>query len=201
MSDTSDRTVAGPTHRDLYLLAVGIFVGVLLGPAVLGRLAPRAYQDMFIGRSAADKKLELLESTYEEDLRKIQEGLRGATEVALTEALAKRETEHRQARLPLQAQVELDRKAHAQRVAGWMTALIVAVAAFMVIEVVIEPAGSAVRASWRGRVASVRYALIATWAALLLAQPALLLQVPVLFLLLVIAVAVAASAIPLGRAA
>lgn len=49
-----------------------------------------------------------------------------------------------------------------------------------------------------GRLITARYALAALWIAIVLAQPALLKQLPVLFVALLLAVALAAALIPLG---
>ena len=43
----------GPDHRDLYLIVVGVLLGVLLGPGVLGRFAPNVYDRIFVGRDSA----------------------------------------------------------------------------------------------------------------------------------------------------
>ncbi|MEM1107746.1 MAG: hypothetical protein AAGH99_03555 [Planctomycetota bacterium] len=51
----------GPT--ELYILAAGLLLGILLGPAVLGRIAPQAHAALFGGGPATQQLLEYEDET------------------------------------------------------------------------------------------------------------------------------------------
>ncbi len=53
--------IPGPT--ELYILAAGLLLGILLGPAVLGRLAPTAHATLFGGGPATQQLLDYEKET------------------------------------------------------------------------------------------------------------------------------------------
>ncbi len=188
-----------PDVGGVYLLVAGIVLGVLLGPAVFGRLAPSVYEEVFLGggpiaqqladeQAETDRQLQLLEQT-------------GVTEVALTEQLAGRE----QAMVLLRAQLEEARRQRLGELKGLAGALMLALIGIMLIESLLGPDLSAkgpVRVNPAlGRLITARYALAALWIALVLARPALLKQLPIGFVALLIVVALAAALVPLGKKA
>lgn len=52
-----------PGPVELYILAAGLLLGVLLGPAVLGRVAPTAHAGLFGGGPATQQLIEYEEET------------------------------------------------------------------------------------------------------------------------------------------
>lgn len=176
----------GPDHRELYLLAAGVIAGILLGPAVLGRVAPGAYHEAFPSVERARLELDALERSLA-DIRARQRQV-GATDVAIIEFEAPR-LARRQA---LQAEVE-----RALRSRGRSTALLLAIAMAMILEAVLDSS----RRVQRRRLSRARYALIATWIALVLAQPETLGRVPLPFLALLALLVLVAAAAPGGAGA
>ena len=176
----------GPDHRELYLLAAGVIAGILLGPAVLGRVAPEAYHEAFPSVERARLELDALERSLA-DIRARQRQV-GATDVAIIEFEAPR-LARRQA---LQAEVE-----RALRSRGRSTALLLAIAMAMILEAVLDSS----RRVQRRRLSRARYALIAVWIALVLAQPETLGRVPLPFLALLALLVLVAAAAPGGAGA
>ena len=170
------------------MLIAGIVLGVVLGPAVLGRISPPAYTALFGGRAHAQNI-----ATREEQMRRQLKSL------VETGATVEAQTNHQEA-------LNLLRKALKQkqdhRAAGLATALVLALIATMVIECLVSPqlraAGSAVVSPAIGRLSTIRYALVALWITVVLARPTMLQQVPLLFAALVILVALSVGLVPLG---
>ena len=188
----SPRVIAGADHRDVYLLALGIVLGVLIGPQVLGRWAPAAYDRLFVGGGQAQRELDDFDRHVSEELRRLNGT--GATKTAIEEKAAEllkdraEKSERRDANL----------RQHAAWLAGQMNALLLALLVFMIVEAVTDPA-SAWGARFRNRLATVRYALMALWLALLLGQQQWLRDVPLAFLALLVVVALLAAVVPLRR--
>lgn len=186
-----------PDHRDLYLLVAGVALGVLLSAAVLGNLWPRAYHEFFVGGYEEHRQLIALQQRQAETLATLE-----ATDVTDV-AIAEQQRQFEQQRVPLQAELQQARNEHLDALAGRISALIVAIALVMVLEVLVSPEPAAGRRAAvppaLSRLISVRYALLALWIAMVIARPAVLGELSLLFILLVIAVALAVAFIPLGR--
>ncbi len=186
-----------PDLGGLYLLVAGLLLGVLLGPAVLGRAAPSLYQQVFVG---GGEVLQQIQDEQEKTRQQI-EALEGSdvTEVAITEQLAGRE----QQLVLLKAQYEKARGERLGELTGWTSALMLAVIAIMLIESLLSPDVSEGKTlqvpTALGRLITARYALAALWITIAMAQPALLKQLPILFLALLVIVALAAALVPLGK--
>lgn len=188
-----------PDHRDLYLLIAGVALGVLLSAAVLGNLWPQAYHDLFVGGYDVHRQVIAMQQRHAETLATLE--TTDVTDVAIAE----QQQQFEQQLMPLQAELQQARNEHLDALAGRLSALIVAIALVMVLEVLVSPqpaAGqrAAVPAALN-RLISVRYALLALWLALVIARPAALGELSLLFVLLVIAVALAVAFVPLGRRA
>ncbi len=179
------RVESTQSHANLILLAVGLLVGLLAGPFVLGRLSPSTYAKLFEA-GEAQQKLEV----FEEDAAR---RLHAAKQIGVTGEY-----------LPeLQREIDVQRReltrardaARARNVQSYMTAVLLALVAIMVVEALQSHAGSLIAR----RLTTIRYALAAIWLALLLAVPQPLLQVSMLFVGLLIAIALIVGLIPLGR--
>jgi hypothetical protein len=186
MPSTPAVQIAGPDHRDLYLIVIGILAGILLGPYVLGRVKPEVYRRAFVGGveearlvRERDRQIEAIE----------KRGMAGASDVALLEKVG----DLRKQQAPLIANYEKAIRERSDRLARLTTALVLAIVALMVIETLVDPA----RPDLRARLATARYAVVAAWLALLFARPELLKSLPMLFLGGVIVVAIAAALVPL----
>lgn len=186
-----------PDVGGLYLLVAGIVLGVLLGPAVLGRVAPSIYQDVFVGGGEIAK--ELIESQAETQRQLEALEATGVTDVALPEQVMARE----QQLVLLKAQLDQAQRDRLGELIGWTGALMLAVIAVMMIESLVSPdvsAGKTMKVPPAlGRLITARYALAALWITIVLAQPALLKQLPILFVGLLVVVALAAALVPLGK--
>jgi len=188
-----------PDVGGLYLIVAGILLGVLLGPAILGRVAPQTYQDVFVGGAAVMRQIDDEQAGLDGRLEALE--ATGVTEAALHEQLMR----HEQETVVLQAKLQQAQRGRLDELTGWAQALMLAVIAVMVIESLLGPdikAGGAARVHPAlGRLITARYALSALWVALLLARPELLKQLPIVFVVLLIAVALATALVPLGKKA
>jgi hypothetical protein len=189
-----------PTHHvspfpglgGLYLLIAGIILGVLLGPAVLGRLAPSIYEDAFVGGTQQRQELFENKTQIEAQAQTLLEI--GVTDAAIPEHLLQIKQQEIAWRVAIQQ--------HLNTLVGWTTALMLAVIAVMMLESLMSPDTQAKNtfevSPALGRLATARYALSALWIAIMLAQPKLLTQLPIAFAGLLVLVSLAAALVPLG---
>jgi len=195
------RSTAGPDPLDLVLIIMGILAGLMLSPNVLGQFLPEIYDRFFLGSVDAQVQSKIFDQVTEQHLKQMQDRLQatGVTEAAIAEAIVE-----------LVAQRNAGAKSHgdaiivaqAQRLAflrDRLTALVLATLAIMILETVLAPGGvGSVRANrMLRRLATVRYALMAVWVALILAQPDMLGSLPIVFVALLVAVGLVAALVPL----
>lgn len=174
-------------HRELYLLVAGLLLGLLAGPWVLGRAAPDFYARTFVGGTTQLK--ELAQTQHELALRRAV-----VLETKSETVLADFELEAAAKVRPLiQAweKAKLERSQELQRI---MSAVALAIACIMGLEALLL-------GQWQHRAMSARYALMALWLAMLLAQPAMLAELPMVLVLLLVLVAGASVLLPLKRTA
>jgi preprotein translocase subunit SecF len=180
----------------MYLLVAGIVLGVLMGPAVLGRLAPTIYRDAFVGGADLTQQIAEKIADAEQQIRTLQDI--GTTPAAIVEQSNLRDLQL----VKLRAQREQAQRDHLAKLIGLTTALMLAVIAIMMLEALVSPETKAGRPTTvppaLGRLVAARYALTAMWLAVVIAQPALLARLPVAFAGLLIVVAVAVALVPLG---
>ncbi len=174
------------SHRDLYLLIVGLLVGLILGP-ILSRLRPDLHTDAFVGGRQQAQLLVALDQRHQEQAQRL--AATGVTPAAIEELRQSVERE----RLPLLALGEQEQRRKLDNLSALALTLALAFAAVMIVEAVIDPA----RAVARANLATGRYALLAALLALLLVQPRLVAGVSPLFLLLLILLTLAACLVPL----
>lgn len=191
-----------PDRRHLLLLAVGVVIGVLLGPAVLGRVSPAGYRAVFAGEGAAVAALraELGELERQRDeLSRLAE-VSGVTAVAIEENRAAIDREA----MVIEKALAYERlRMGFLQSASLVLGLVVALVVVMIFEAVISPRpgreGRAVLTPMQGRVTTIRYALLSAVLAVLVARPSLLNEVPWVFVVLLLAVIAAAGFVPLGN--
>lgn len=180
------------------MLVAGVVIGMLLSPAVLGRVAPGVYDGLFgSGGSEASRLVAAEDVRIAAEL----EGLRltDATDVALRE----HEARQIEATLPIRMRAAEEQAAGERTRLGWMMALILGAAVVMALESLVSPSATegerVVVPPTLGRLITARYALIAAWLALAIAQPALLRSLPLVFTALLVGFALLVALVPLGR--
>ncbi len=189
-----------PGHRDLYVLALGLVLGIALGPSVLGRLAPEAYASLF-GVAGARAQLDEARQTSDVQLREF--ATKGATDEQIAQLTEQRDLQLLQLEGAVVGQMN-------NRALQLMLGLLMALAVTFVAEAAWSPVpkrnneGVAdedrlMVSAWTGRLTTVRYALLAGVFTLLLARPPLFEQTPWAFTLLVVAISFGAAALPLGK--
>jgi hypothetical protein len=181
-----------PTASHVYLIVAGILLGVLAGPAVLGRLAPAAHRAVFDGPDAAaiETEREQAEQRFLEDVKGID-----VTPEYVQERLD-------EIQMVAEAKREDGRDRQTERTAVLVAALVLGLLVTMILEAVLAPdARPGERAEvppTLGRLITVRYALAGLIVAVLVGSPVLLWATPKAFAVLIILVALVVGLIPLG---
>ena len=200
----------GPNHRDLWLLVVGLLLGILAGPAVFGRWAPDQYEHFFANDLKAQRieamadlreisKLNAVQSNRQEVARALAET--GVTPEAIDEAADAVNADIAKLQQPIiddlrQRQVNLEAGASANL--GRLLTLVLLLLGAALLETLWAPEAITIRR----RLITVRFALLALLLAYVAAQPAWLIEVvdPVFTGALIVAVVVVAI-VPISRRA
>jgi hypothetical protein len=197
MASSADKpTVVSPLpdHRHLYLLVAGVLIGILLSPAVAGRVLPQGWQTWFFGGAEIEQRLEQIRDEAGQQIERLDEA--DANRETVQERVA--ENNHRIADARRRLVAHRDRTA-----ARYLLSLTLALGVVMVLEAVLAPPlqpGNQSRAAVSpafGRLITVRYALLAVWVALLLMRPSLLGLGTLGFAAAVLAVALLLGLVPL----
>lgn len=211
------------------MLVAGVVLGVLLGPAVLGRLMPDQHDVLFVGSGdtgaleQAQAELEDFLTNTERREAKINEiiaqyELVGAEDdsiaiakeeqiVALTNSFADEEEALRGAVVLAQGEVEVRRQTQREKLSGMAMAMLLAIAALFATESILSPQrdeleqGRAALSPMLSRLVTVRYGLMAGWLLLMLAQPIWLRGIDPIFGGLLLAVVLVVGLVPLGKKA
>jgi len=163
----SSGDASSPSAMHIYILVAGLLIGVLLGPGVLGRIAPDLYGQWFLG--GADVRAEFVEARQAyldsiDEFEAVQEEV-GASVEALREKVTRVTTEFRNQTVPVyRAREQAAIAAHEQRIFTMLSILVGLVAVIMVLEAVAGAGG-------RSMLVLARYGLIALWIAVVLAAP------------------------------
>lgn len=192
---------ATPTHA--YLIVVGIVLGVLAGPGVLGRFAPDVHRDLFGGLTA--EQSQLLDGKLQDHRDQMLDQLKrlegtGVSKDRVQERLDEFKIEEDAIRADIARQTQ---SARLQGVLPMLMAVMLGVVAVVLLESVLGPQvdkrGRAVVLPLHGRLVTVRYGLLAVWTMLVLAQPAALLAMNPVFAIALVAVALVVGLVPLGK--
>lgn len=209
------------------MLVAGVVLGVLLGPAVLGRFAPQVYDQMFIGsgdlteldqaqaelddflsnadtrQAIIDKVIKQYEAFSEEDT-----SIKTARDEQLME-INNRFADEQQAlqsnvdtvRIPILA----NQQAHRQKLQGMVTMMLLLIVLILVAEAILSPQrdeleeGKTTLPPALSRLITIRYGLAAGWLLLMLAQPVWLKGIDLTFGVLLLVIVLLAGLMPLGK--
>ncbi len=192
-----------PDHRDMYLLILGLIVGLVISPWIMGRFMSDVSHEKWYrgGGDKVDAYHEFMKTHRDQQRQKDTELLdrlvaTGVTKEAVDEMRAKLAEDARQERLPHEAAVAVEQQARAAWQRGLMMALVVALIVLMLIEPVFEMQGP--MAAIRRRLVTARYGVVAVWIAFALGRPHALEGISWGFAALLIAVILAAAALPLA---
>jgi hypothetical protein len=210
------------------MLVAGVVLGVLLGPAVLGRLAPQIYDQMFMGSGDtaelenARAELELFLTDEDTRMDRINGILKQAevlgegdsAQVATEEQVAVLMNSFADEQQRLEQNVEAARvpiianqQAHRTKLQGMATMMLLLVVIILVAEAILSPqrdeleAGKAKLPPALSRLITIRYGLAAGWLMLMLAQPVWLKGIDFMFGGLLLAIVLIAGLVPLGKKA
>ena len=209
------------------MLVAGVLLGVLLGPAVLGRLAPDLYDPMFLGsgdttdleqaradldtflndedaRAAIiDDVLKQFEAFSEED---------SSMKIARDEQLFEITNRFANEQLTLESNIEAatvpvlaSQQAHRDKLSGMATMVLLLIVLLFAAESILSPQrdeleqGKATLPPALSRLITIRYGLAAGWLMLMLAQPVWLKGIDLVFGGLLLAVVLIAGLMPLGK--
>lgn len=217
-----------PDQRHLYMLVLGVVLGVLLGPAVMGRLAPDLYDPMFLGSgditTLQEAQAELDRFLNDADTRqaRIDDILKQAQALgkgdsaqisteeqifALTNAFAEEQASLQAnidaARVPILA----NQQAHRDKLSGMATMMLLIIVIIFAAESILSPhrdeleQGKITLPPALSRLITIRYGLAAGWLMLMLAQPAWLKGIDLAFGGLLLGVVLVVGLVPLGKQA
>ena len=192
---------SAPDHRDMYILILGLVVGLALSPWIMGRfMGEVAYNHWYYGGGQAVDDYQAFLKTQGTELKTKDEELldrlvaTGVTKEAVDEMRESLFAQAEEARKPFTEAIALNRQAHEQWVRGMMVALILLVVAMMFAEPLFEMTGPL--AAVRRRLVTGRYAALAVWIAFALAKPHAIQGIPWIFVLLALVVVLAATVGP-----
>lgn len=208
------------------MLVAGVLLGVLLGPASLGRFAPNLYDSMFMGSGdmaqleQAQTELNLFLNDEETRLARIEDIMKqakvlgegdsaqAATQQQVTDLLNgfadeqdRLETNIEAARVPILAR----QQEHRDKLSGMLTMMLLLIVVILAAEAILSPqrdeleAGKTALPPALSRFITIRYGLAAGWLMLMLAQPIWLRGIDIIFGGLLLAVVLIAGLVPLGK--
>ncbi|QDU35020.1 hypothetical protein KS4_30970 [Poriferisphaera corsica] len=212
MKDELLRRLPFGDHRDLYVLIAGLLIGLALGPGGLKQVSPKVYNDLFIGNTQEVLRYQGLkanEEAAEEQVRaqlreqlsaKQGEGSSVSDLEGVVDRMVPQVMSQQMSKLELAArEAELKYLFH---LVGLASSLVIGVIVLGVIETQLLPRKTAegYALPWQlGQLVKVRYVLLAGWIAIMVARPVLIMQVPVFFTVVLVALALGLGFVPLGK--
>lgn len=208
------------------MLVAGVMLGVLLGPAVLGRAAPQLYDQMFLGSGdisaleAAQDELDLFlndEDTRIDRINSIMQqaeflgendSARDSVDTQITDLMNGFADEQYRLQENIEAQrvpIFASQQAHREKLSGMATMLLLLIVILFAAEAILSPqrdeleSGKTALPPALSRLITIRYGLAAGWLMMMLAQPVWLKNIDFIFGGLLLAVVLLAGLLPLGR--
>ncbi|MGB0768464.1 MAG: hypothetical protein ACPGYV_12230 [Phycisphaeraceae bacterium] len=208
------------------MLVAGVILGVLLGPAALGRLAPQIYDPLFLGSGDTvelDAAIDALDRFHnDDDLRQAridsileQSKLLGegdSAQVSAQSQIAALVNDFADEQQRLENAVDLarvpvlaNRQQHRDKLLGMATMMILLIVVILVAEAILSPQrdeieqGQATLPPALSRLVTVRYGLASGWLMLMLAQPVWLKNIDLVFGTLLLVIVLLAGLTPLGK--
>ncbi|MEM9019691.1 MAG: hypothetical protein AAGC44_03935 [Planctomycetota bacterium] len=215
-----------PDPLHLYMLVAGMALGILLGPAVLGKASPGLYDKLFIGtgdtRELDQAKQNMADfeenNDYSERVAKVNKQAEffdpnDSTALSVKEEILRLTNEYALEREEHQAlfqealiTIELRRNEHTEKLEGLVTLLLLLTVVVMLVEPLLSPSRSELDETGRAeipaalpRLITLRYALIAGWVSFALAKPVWLLSISPVFAIILAALVGVAAFVPLGK--
>lgn len=208
------------------MLVAGVLLGIVLGPSVLGRVAPQYYSPLFIDggeteqidKAVADIKAfeadnlahqARVQAIYDQYAAIADEGdsaLIGRDE-QINELNDAREAERDRLDLQLEFATESAAANHREKLSGMATVMLLLIVVILAAEAILSPQrdeieqGKTALPPALSRLVTIRYALAAGWLMLMLAQPVWLRGIDPWFGGLLLIVVLLAGLVPLGRRA
>lgn len=187
-------------------MVVGITAGLILSQWGLGRFNPDAYAKIFVG--AHDARMSFIEQVKKRvdkmkdiEERRVKVEATGS-ESAMADFNARAERELDEVTTPidtLKTEMKVLERDHAAMLQNYSSALLLVVVVMMILETLFDESSGGYVGTLRGKFTSIRYAVIAVWLAVFIAQPMLIRDVPLMFFVLLLLVAVGAGLVPLGK--
>ncbi len=193
---------AAPDHLDMYLLLLGLIIGLGLSPWIMGKfLDENAFTKWyFYGNDAAfDELADFIEEQEDRTAKKIGDAvamltITDATPAAMEEKRLEIIVAAEDERRPYVDAVALARERHRLWMLGFVFTLVIAAAALMFVEPLFDPTSRL--AGLRRRLSTGRYAIMAVWIATVIAKPHYIAMPMLPFLIALLAVALLAAALP-----
>ncbi|WP_432799064.1 hypothetical protein [Poriferisphaera sp. WC338] len=191
-----------PDHRDLYVLIVGLLLGIVLSANFLGAVAPNLYNKIFLGNLA--ERTAIIE--YEKQVAPFK------AELQAKQAAGENQQMDQQTFMQIMAMQKEEQQlkanlvqastAHTTGLLGIILTLVLAVVAVSVIETQIVPNTKNNRAEIPpslGRLTRLRYVILAAILTIIIAQPNFISTVPITFAIILIGFILFAGLFPFGK--